>query len=418
MTINDQFVSTGGSGNRKNNPSSGNPSHHDSKHAGRGKQHLYSAISSRTIQGNSRVHSSDANRFQNVPLDKFVGEIFSLCRDQHGCRYLQKKLEENNPQYLDIIYSETKDRFVELMTDPFGNYLCQKLIYYTDEDQLTVIVKNCVPHLIPIAFNQYGTRALQKMIESLKSPYQVSLIINALKGSVVELIRDLNGNHVIQKCLNCLSHEQAQFIYDVVGKNCVVVGTHRHGCCVLQRCIDHASPEQKDQLVAVIVRNALSLVQDQFGNYVTQYVLDLGLSKYINPLIEEFLGHICEMSLQKFSSNVMEKCIRISEPSQRSAIIREILVAEKLDQLLRDSYGNYVVQTAIDSADLSLRAELIDTIKPLLPVIRNTPYGRRIYSKIGGLPPQPAASGMDSSTRIKKQAITPEPEHFGILNSY
>ena len=63
-----------------------------------------------------------------------------------------------------------------------------------------------------------------------------------------------------------------KFIFDAVGANCVVVGTHRHGCCVLQRCIDHASGNQKAQLISQISMNAFALVQDPFGNYVVQYI--------------------------------------------------------------------------------------------------------------------------------------------------
>lgn len=45
---------------------------------------------------------------------------------------------------------------------------------------------------------------------------------------------------------------------------------------MLQRCIDFATPAQKTALVDEIARNALSLAQDAFGNYVAQYVLELG----------------------------------------------------------------------------------------------------------------------------------------------
>jgi hypothetical protein len=39
---------------------------------------------------------------------------------------------------------------------------------------------------------------------------QVAIVVNALKNNVVTLIKDLNGNHVIQKCLNRLTSEQNQ----------------------------------------------------------------------------------------------------------------------------------------------------------------------------------------------------------------
>ncbi|KAJ1930285.1 hypothetical protein FBU59_006979 [Linderina macrospora] len=63
---------------------------------------------------------------------------------------------------------------------------------------------------------------------------------------------------------------------------------------------------------------------------------------------------------------------------------------------MRDSYGNYVVQTALDFADPQQRLEIIDAIRPLLPTIRHTPYGKRIYTKLqrdGFVSAVPSAAG-------------------------
>lgn len=96
------------------------------------------------------------------------------------------------------------------MVDPFGNYLCQKLLEFTNDKQRTVLVNTAAPRLVEIALNQHGTRALQKMIEFLSTREQIDTIVHALSSKVVELIQDLNGNHVIQKCLNRLKPEDAQ----------------------------------------------------------------------------------------------------------------------------------------------------------------------------------------------------------------
>lgn len=252
----------------------------------------------RVIQQRRMQHGEENARFNNVKLEHLQGEIYNSCKDQHGCRYLQKKLEDRKPEHIHMIFMETNQHVVELMTDPFGNYLCQKLLEYSNDDQRTVLIENAAAQMVKIALNQHGTRALQKMIEFISTREQIQTIIEALKDRVVELIQDLNGNHVIQKCLNRLSPEDAQFIFDAVGLNCVVVGTHRHGCCVLQRCIDHASGHQKAQLISQITANAFSLVQDPFGNYVLQYIVDLQESIFTNPLCISFQGSIPLLSKQ------------------------------------------------------------------------------------------------------------------------
>ncbi|KAI9285788.1 armadillo-type protein [Umbelopsis sp. AD052] len=323
-----------------------------------------------------------SNRFANVELKDLTGKIYELCKDQHGCRYLQKKLEEQNEENLNVIFNEVFKHFVELMTDPFGNYLCQKLLDYCNDEQRTIIVETVAKDLVGISLNMHGTRAVQKMIESLSTSRQIRMIIVALTPNVVTLIKDLNGNHVIQKCLHRLNATDNQFIYDAVSRHCVEVATHRHGCCVLQRCIDHASISQRAQIVTEVTHHALPLVQDPFGNYVVQYVLDLGDAAFSDALIRRFIGNVCTLSVQKFSSNVIEKCIRVSEPDTRKCLIEEMLDKDALEKLLRDSFANYVVQTSLDYADPDQRVKLVDCIRPILPSIRNTPYGKRIQGKL------------------------------------
>ena len=124
-----------------------------------------------------------------------------------------------------------------------------------------------------------------------------------------------------------------QFIYDSVAANCVEVATHRHGCCVLQRCVDHASEHQRVQLVNEITYHALTLVQDPYGNYVSasifsaascsddmrpqvvQYILDLNDNRFSDAVIRQFAGNVCALSVQKFSSNVIEKVLSLHHPA-------------------------------------------------------------------------------------------------------
>ncbi|KAL3481121.1 armadillo-type protein [Aspergillus californicus] len=331
---------------------------------------------------NVESDSAQLSRFTNYPLEHYRGEIYGLCKDQHGCRYLQRKLEERNAEHVQMIFEETHLHVVELMTDPFGNYLCQKLLEYSNDEQRTALINSAAHQLVKIALNQHGTRALQKMIEFISTPDQTQTVIFSLKDHVVDLVQDLNGNHVIQKCLNRLSGEDSQFIYEAVGANCVVVGTHRHGCCVLQRCIDHASGDQRARLIAQITSNAFSLVQDPFGNYVVQYILDLAEAHFTEPLCHAFRGNISALSKQKFSSNVIEKCLRTAEPHIRRQMIDEMLSGVELEKMLRDSFANYVVQTAMDFADPDTRNRIVESVRPILPSIRQTPHGRRIAGKI------------------------------------
>ena len=127
--------------------------------------------------------------------------------------------------------------------DPFGNYLCQKLLEFSTDEQRNIICESVAQDLVNISLNMHGTRAVQKMIDFLSTQRQASIhnpfylilltrgrkqadlryngqihsIIVALSLHVVVLIKDLNGNHVIQKCLNKLAPEDNQVSSDPRG---------------------------------------------------------------------------------------------------------------------------------------------------------------------------------------------------------
>lgn len=129
------------------------------------------------------------------------------------------------------------------------------------------------------------------------------------------------------------------------------VSTDRHGCCVLQRALDYATVHQQQVLATKIIHNSLSLIQDPFGNYVVQYVLDLANPDFTSSIVHELCGHICHLSKQKFSSNAIEKIIRVASPSDRLIMINELMKNGNVESMVCDSYANYVIQTCIDFAD-------------------------------------------------------------------
>jgi hypothetical protein len=65
------------------------------------------------------LHFCLVNRFAGTRIEDLQGEIPALCKDQHGCRYLQKKLEEGVAEHRDMIFRETFGHFADLMTGSF-----------------------------------------------------------------------------------------------------------------------------------------------------------------------------------------------------------------------------------------------------------------------------------------------------------
>lgn len=127
-------------------------------------------------------------------------------------------------------------------------------------------------------------------------------------------------------CVLCMCCDTLLLVYTVAD---IMLHINMFDLISPLRCIDYATLTQKRQLVQEIVNNSLELVQDAFGNYVVQYVLDLGEPPISHGIMANLLGHISSLSVQKFSSNVVEKCLELAGDKMRAKVIDELVNVER-----------------------------------------------------------------------------------------
>ncbi|CAE7671393.1 unnamed protein product, partial [Symbiodinium sp. CCMP2456] len=308
----------------------------------------------------------------------YINNVYCIAKDQAGCRMLQHKLDEGGPDVFAAVFSEVVTHAVELMMDPFGNYLCQKLMEMSTARQLEVLVDKTYGSLVNISLNMHGARAVQKLIDVVRMvPVCMTRLVGALDFAVVTLTKDPNGNHVVQRCLESLPSDAHGFIFRAVAKDIEDVASHRHGCRIVQRCIDAAKGSDRTMLIGAICRASLTLIQDPFGNYVVQYVLGLQDPQASSLIVTAMTGRLNVLSRQKFSSNVVERCLQLASPEDRARMITELADPRGLGELLRDIYGNYVVQSALNIAVEPQISAVLAAVRPLLPSLRSSGQGRQ-----------------------------------------
>lgn len=65
---------------------------------------------------------------------------------------------------------------------------------------------------------------------------QQTKMVAELDGHIMRCVRDQNGNHVIQKCIECIPQDVIQFIVSTFYGQVVLLSTHPYGCRVIQVC--------------------------------------------------------------------------------------------------------------------------------------------------------------------------------------
>ena len=130
--------------------------------------------------------------------------------------------------------------------------------------------------MLTLAVQMYGCRVIQKALESIEADQQ-GILVKELEGHVMKCVKDQNGNHVIQKCIErippkyertcfyfpppplspfrlALIHPSSlrlcQFIVDAFLGQVYALATHPYGCRVIQRILEHCSEEQSVKAIS------------------------------------------------------------------------------------------------------------------------------------------------------------------------
>ncbi|KKY28558.1 putative mrna binding protein pumilio [Phaeomoniella chlamydospora] len=330
-----------------------------------------------------RTNNRTNRRFE---LKDIYGHVVEFAGDQHGSRFIQQKLETANSDGKDQIFMEIQPNSLQLMTDLFGNYVIQKLFEHGSQAQKKILANQMKGHVRSLSNQMYGCRVVQKALEHVLTDQQAALISELnTKGLVLECVMDQNGNHVIQKAIERVPTEHIQFIIDAFLGQVAQLATHAYGCRVIQRMLEHCKDPSRRQILEELHACIPTLVIDQFGNYVIQHIIQHGDEVDRSRILSIVVNNVLAFSKHKFASNVVEKSIEYGAPQQRGEILRLLTSANGDGEspvlgLVRDQYGNYVIQKVLNVLKGAERENLINQIRPHLPSLKKVSFSKQIIA--------------------------------------
>mmetsp|Transcript_596 Transcript_596/g.1111 ORF Transcript_596/g.1111 Transcript_596/m.1111 type:complete len:933 (+) Transcript_596:101-2899(+) len=323
--------------------------------------------------------------------------VGSMAKNQSGSRFLQQQIEQGGSNFIATILPEllNYNLLAGIMTDLFGNYLCQKLIAHASPAQRLTIIKACSDFMIKVACDRQGTRVIQALVNIASSNNERVAIVNALAvptqsqpepKQLLQLIQNPYSTHVIHAILGVFPFELYWPICRVALANVATLGLDRHGLCVIKKSVTLAPTDVLVKFIPTVMGMALKYVNDQYGNYLLQHVLEHSKTVTTDPsffdisgsfdtlcydqLHQGLKGHYSWLSRQKFASNVIEMIVRSAKESVRTEVIEELTAEKVISRLLLCSYGNYVMQNVIEVCTPEQVALIFRKIQPDLPFLR------------------------------------------------
>ena len=367
----------------------------------------YSELSSRaSVQSLNNNNNYNYNKYNTInnyyqnnmgikmkdEQNKSYNENLKLkLKDQKWSKFIQKKIDEKSSDFLYKFYEQIKNNLFDIMVDQYGNYVIQKFVDNCDKKLISKMLEKLSQNvnnktLYEISINNYGTRPLQKMLENLSSNMtqeDINIILNLTKGKVQNLIKDINGNRVIQCIiLNIKNKEVLTPIYKEMCENLTEIIKTKSGCCVFSKVLLNIIEDDLTNMVDIIIRNINQFINDEFGNISLKRIIKLNNEIYNNKIFNCIKDNIIHLSCQKYSSNVIEACIDNTTSLKKKTIEKLIENENNIHVLILDQFGNYIIQNALQNAEQKEFDIIIEHIKENEKKLRQSQYGKIIIEKL------------------------------------
>ncbi|KAI1815279.1 ARM repeat-containing protein [Poronia punctata] len=310
-------------------------------------------------------HNLKSNK--RYELKDITGHVVEFCGDQHGSRFLQEKLQIAKSEEKDRLFAEIQKNLIQLMKDLFGNYVIQKFFEYGSQAQKTQIARQMKGKVAELSNQMYSCRVVQKALDHVLVEQQQDMI-EELRPYILEISKNPNGNHVIQKVVEVLPAVAVPLIMEAFRGQVDVLGQHNYACRVIQRVLEYGTPAERRTLMTDLHACTARLITDQFGNYVIQHIIENGEPEERGRMIQYVMDRALQLSKHKFASNVVEKCIICGTDEERRAFRDKFTTpagdASPLSQLIKDQFGNYVIQRLVEYFQGGERLAFVEELRP------------------------------------------------------
>ena len=312
---------------------------------------------------------------KKITLEEFVKYINGISMpvidfvcNSKGALELQKILEKAGFDVkLYFITILKREGLTVIMKNIHGNYFFQKLIKDSSEKIISSIVLYIIENFIDISKDDSGTFSIQALLNELSSVNDINKILQKIKGHEIEMIYNKNATYVVQKIVlkfpDFLRKDLNEIILQNFSKLCLDV----NGICLVKNFIRTNTIENDKQLMNIIVtNNFVLLAQSPFGNYAIQFLLEKLNSNELNELFGVLNENIYKLSVQQFSSNVVEKALEKMDEITREKILDKLFFQGKFIILLKNKFGKFVISKAVSYMPQELKTkfefELVNNI--------------------------------------------------------
>lgn len=312
-----------------------------------------------------------AGKFTIQIYEEYKGNFRLLILNQKISRICQIYIEQTNLDIIQLIFKEIYNDLPSLLVHPYANYFCLKLYYFLNLKNRIIFLTYIKESFIALCVNKISTYPIQCIIEKITGEEQ-KFIFASIQGKYQELAIDLYGAHILDKILRFFNPDLIQPLSLFIIDNFKIIASNQNSLCLAKSIlkIEYKKSLFK-KLKYELKRNALDLAMDPYGNYAVQTAITEWEEADFEEIICKFYGKCFSLSIQKFASNVIEKCIKYSSKFMGYFLYEITNKQGVFLSMMQNYFGASVIQVAMANSNDETKKLIISLIKKNLDFIEN-----------------------------------------------
>ena len=287
------------------------------------------------------------------------GKFLSIIKNHKGSKIFQKYIKPNNTsdEIIHLLFLELSKDLEEFMTNPYSNYFFKKIFICLNNDDRIYLLKKIEKSIVKLSLDEIGTYPIQTIIEFLNNKIEKMIIITAIKDHIPELIYNQYGSYVIEKLIACMEESEIPFLYSFIANNFIPLSFNNNAICVIKKLLSLKLSSYMHNIIKnLVIENYKEFILHPCGNFVVQGIVEFW-DDYLD-IINLYKNYLFNLSLEKYSSNVIERFIERDEKILEQ-YIDEIVASKKIYEIMKSKFGNYVIQKAIKLAKNEYKQKLV-----------------------------------------------------------
>jgi len=143
----------------------------------------------------------------------------------------------------------------------------------------------------------------------------------------------------------CFDENIITDIFNYVLENFITLANNINSLCVVKKVIICAkSPVMRKKILDKIIESMDKIIHHQHGNYSIQVSIEVFDGYYTKSIIQELIGKFYTLSLQKYSSNVIEKALEKGGDVIVSKFIEEVCQKTKVMGKFKSSFNYFYLK--------------------------------------------------------------------------